>query len=347
MLVQPTSDVPVMACWATSLVAAMQMSPAAPAFAGAAAALALLIRPNTVPVAIVPLLLVLSASPRTTPRIRRAALFIGPVVAAAVLIAALNAVFYGSALTSGYGSLSDLYSIEYVIPNTKQYASWFSSTQTPLAFLWLAAPLLAAGGSERLRLLIVTVIYPVLVYAMYAAYLPWHEWWYLRFLLPAFPVVCAAVGAVMVTVVKRFHRSGVALAAIFVVFASAVVHEWRFVRDAGVFRYATDDQRFAMALEFANTLPRDAVLVSVAHSGTLNFYTGRDVLRWEVVAPEQLDEALTYLRRHGHTLYFIGDPSEEVAFKSYFATTDAAARFDAGRMVTGRVFVAADLTPPE
>jgi hypothetical protein len=102
-----------------------------------------------------------------------------------------------------------------------------------------------------------------------------------------------------------------------------------------------------MAVEFAKTLPRDAVLVSVAYSGTLNFYTGRDVLRWEVVAPEQFDEVLTYLRRHGHTLYFIGDPSEEVAFKSYFATTDAAARFDAGRMVTEGVFVAADLTPRE
>jgi len=347
MLVQPMSDVPVMACWATSLIAAMQMSPTAPAFAGAAAALALLIRPNTLPVAIVPVLLVLSASPRTTPRIRRAALVIGPVVAAAVLIAALNALLYGSPLKSGYGSLSDLYSIEYVVPNTKQYASWFSSTQTPLAFLWLAAPLLAAGGSERLRLLIITVIYPLLVYAMYAAYLPWHEWWYLRFLLPAFPVVCAAVGAVMVAVIKRFHRSGFALAAIFVVFASVVVHEWRFGREAGVFRYATDDQRFVMALEFANALPRDAVLVSVAYSGTLNFYSGRDVLRWEVVAPEQFDEVLTYLRRHGHTLYFIGDPSEEVAFKSYFATTDAAARFDAGRIVTGGVFVAADLTPRE
>jgi hypothetical protein len=131
-----------------------------------------------------------------------------------------------------------------------------------------------------------------------------------------------------------------------VVIVAIGIQQWRFVNDAGLFRYAANEQRFARAVDFANSLPANTILVSNAYSGTLRFYSGRDVLRWESIPAKQLDEVLVYLRDHGHPAYFVGDPFEEDDFKSYFAGADAMRQFDNSRIAdVAYGFVAADLTP--
>jgi hypothetical protein len=120
-----------------------------------------------------------------------------------------------------------------------------------------------------------------------------------------------------------------------------------FARTAGTFRVGVGEARFAHAVDFARTLPGNAIFVSDAYSGALHFYTGRDVLRWVMVPENNLDLALVTLGRQGHRLYFIGDTFEVDRLKQEYANTDAARRFDERRQVIyGESFVVADLTPP-
>jgi hypothetical protein len=343
MLVEPMSDVPAAACWSAAVLFACRPRWRDAVIAGLASAAAILVRPNTVPLAIVPALLLLS---RSDARIRRSIAFALAVVPSALVIATLNARWHGSALKSGYGSLEMLYSMSNLLPNIRLYGGWFIATQTPLALLWLAAPyVLRKRGADRQRLLFVSIVYPAAVFAMYATYLTWPDWPYLRFLLPAFPAICASLAAVFVAFTREVRPRRLALAGVIAVTASICIQQLRFTSDTGFLQHRVD-QRYARAVDFANSLPMNAILLSRGYSGTLRFYTGRDVLRWEALSPDRIDKALVYLRDRGHPLYFIGDPSEEDDFKSSFANTDAARRFDTERI--GDVsygFVAANLTP--
>jgi hypothetical protein len=344
MLVQPMTDIPAAACWSAAILLAWRPRMRDAVAAGVVTAVAVLVRPNTVPLAVIPALLLLS---RRDTRIARVLVFAGAVAPAALLIAVLNARWYGSPLKSGYGALDVLYSRKNVAPNVRLYAGWFIAAQTPLAFLWLAvACALPERRSERYRLVLVSVIYPAAVLAIYVAYFPWHEWAYLRFLLPAYPVVCAALGAVFVAFAHNVRPARLGVVAVVTVVASLGIQQFRYASDAGVFRMAAGNQRFARAVEFANRLPPSAILVSTAYSGTLRFYTRRQVLRWETIRPDELDHALVYLHDRGYLLYFIGDPFEEADFKAHFARTDATRQFDRLRFPdVGYGFVAADLTP--
>jgi hypothetical protein len=344
-LVQPMSDVPATACWAFALVFALRGGVWPAVMSGTATAVAILVRPNLVPLAAIPALLLLTTRDA---RIRRLLVFGLAAAPGAMAIAVLNQYWYGSFLQSGYGTLDFLYSTDRIWPNLVRYGSYLIATQTPLMLLGFAAPLvLRSERPERYRLTLVTVAYPIAVFGMYATYLTYDGWQYLRFLLPAFPAVLAGVGAVLVHKAGESKRPGVAIVLVVAVTASLAFWEWRYAYRDGAFRYAINEERFARAIDFANTLPANAVLISDAYSGTLRFYTGRDVLRWGVMIRQEFDGALAYLRDGGHPLYFVGDPFEEKAFKAYLGRTDAVERFDRGRVQDqGHVFVASHLTPP-
>ena len=344
-LVQPMSDVPVAACWAAALVfAAARPSIRNATITGIAAAAAILVRPNLVPLALIPaLLLATTAEART----RRLLLLAVPAAAAALVIATLNWYWYGSPFESGYGTIAMLYSPGFVWRNLRHFGEWLVDTQTPLFFFGFAAPFVLSSATRPPRqVVLLTVVYPLAVLALYVAYLPFDGWWYLRFLLPAFPAMLAGLGTVLAEVVRRSRRPAIAIVAVAALTASVTFQEWKYAHREGVFRYASNDDRFARAVDFANTLPLDTILVSLAYSGTLRFYTGRDVLRWELLNGDELDGAVEYLRSRGHPLCLIGDPYEAIDFKRRFATTRIVKDdFDRRQLLPPHaVFVAYDLS---
>jgi len=343
MLIVPMSDVPATACWTTAIVLAWRSRTRDAVACGIATAVAILVRPNLVPLAAVPAALLLTSAEA---RVRRIVLFGLALLPAALCIATLNARWYGSPLKSGYGTLDMLYSLDRVVPNLKLYGSWFVMTQTPLAFLWLAAPLVRrVERIERVRMALVTVVYPLAVLALYVTYLSWDTWFYLRFLLPVFPAICVGLAVVFNTFVERVRLRAVGVATVAAIVAFMGIRQWMFVTDAGLFRESLEERRFARAVAFANTLPANTILVSDAYSGTLHFYTGRDVLRWVLIGAPQFILALRHVQERGHPVYFIGDPSEGTAFRKYLDGTDAAALFDKGYFGdSGEVFAASDLS---
>jgi hypothetical protein len=189
------------------------------------------------------------------------------------------------------------------------------------------------------------IAYPLAILTMYLIYLPWDTWFYLRFLLPAFPAVCVGLAAVFTSVVHNSRVKTVAIAIIVVITTSMTVTQWKFVAEAGLFQEAPGERRFARAAEFASTLPSNAILISDAYSGTLHFYTGRDVFRWVLMTPDQFDRAFRSLKEQGYPLSFIVDPGEERSFTAYSQRTAAAEPFARGRVPdSGEVFVVSDLS---
>jgi hypothetical protein len=324
MIVQPMSDVPVTACWAMAFVFAFRHRPLDALAAGAATAAAVLIRPNIVPLAICPALMLLTIREG---RVRRLLLFgIAPALAAAV-IAALNWHLNGSPVRSGYGSLGQIYEAARIPLNLERYTTWLVDMQTPLIFVGLFAPFVVRRAAGRYRIALVTTVYPIVALGLYLPYVAFEHWPFLRFLLPAYPGVLAGAGAVLVEGARRSRHPLVALASVALV-AFAALHGWQAARRENTFAIETFDRRYARAVEFVRRLPQKAVIVSNVHSGTLHFYTGRDILRFEVMRPEDVDRALTYLREQGHPVYFVGDPNEVDYFRELFGRTRAAGQLD-------------------
>jgi hypothetical protein len=323
MIVQPMSDVPVTACWTMALVFALRQRPSDAIAAGVATAAALLVRPNVAPLAIVPVLLLAARDARA----RRLMLFaIVPAVAAAI-VAALNWHLNGSPLRSGYGTLDEIYGIDRVPLNLDRYTTWLLDKQTPLFFVGLLAPLAVRPGAGRYRVALLTTLYPLIVLAHYLPYAAFEHWAFLRFLLPAYPAVLAGVGTLLVEAVRRSRQPLVAIAAVVLVVFVAL-HGWQAAKREAAFQIATYDQRYARVVDYVRAqLPADAVIVSNVHSGTLRFYTGREVLRFEVMRPEDVDPALAYLRSLGRPVYFIGDTNEIDHFTDLFRMTRAAGQF--------------------
>jgi hypothetical protein len=73
--------------------------------------------------------------------------------------------------------------------------------------------------------------------------------------------------------------------------------------------------------------------VSLSHSGTIRFYTGRDVFRFESIHPSQLDQAMAHLRRLEYHLYLVGDDFEIEMFRTRFSATSTVAGIDSPRRV--------------
>ena len=329
MTVQAMSDIPVTTFWTLSLVAALRGHPAG---AGLAACVAILVRPNLVPLSAFPLALLLA---RSDTRIRHGVLFSAALVPAAAIVGSLNWYYRGDPLRSGYGSFDYLYSMSRVLPNLKQYARWFGDAETVLPLAGVFAPVLArVSRQDRTRLLLVCAGFPAAVLALYLPYLVFqsHEWGYLRFLLPGYPALIAGAAVSFTSLMERARWRHAAVVAATVVVVALTVHGWRFATEHGVFSAQQADERYTRAIAHVRTLERNAVLVSLAHSGTLWFYTGRDVLRFDAIEGAEIDAAVADLQARGRPVYLVGDPFEIEMFRRRFAGTDAAARLADARV---------------
>ena len=198
---QPMSDVPAAAMWALSL-AVIGRTRGRSIASGLAAGIAILVRPNLAPLAgIIGLYVVMT--PRASgdgttvawrDRVAAGAAFGVGVIPGVVGVAWVNAVLYGSPLSSGYGSLDALFAWSHVRENLGRYPAWMLSTVSPLILAALAAPWRARDRAYAWMLL----AFAAGVAAMYLPYVPFDNWSYLRFLLPgllpAFALAVAAMG---------------------------------------------------------------------------------------------------------------------------------------------------------
>lgn len=324
MAMAPMSDVPAAAAWAAAVSLVLPGSAAAALAGGLAAGAAVLIRPNLAPLAGV-LALWLVWRRRFGPALAFT-LAAGLGVAA---VATVNLTLYGSPVRSGY-DLTEAFSAANVMPNLRRYGWWLATAETPLAagLVILAIPFRRAWPSEPGRsgwLLLAAVAAGVWI--AYLVYVPWDAWWYLRFLLPGWPMM--ALGAA--TLLRMTRR-----AAPFVFALAGAIGVGQAIQ-RGAFAEAAGESKYVEVARVVESLtdPQD-VIVAAQHSGTLRYYAGRLTLRWDVGDPAWFDRTVEWLAANGHHPYLVVEETEARTLRESFGPVSRVARLDWAPLVTFR-----------
>lgn len=328
-LFQPMSDVPAAAFWAASLAAALRREPGpagraldAPAgrsaavAAGALAGLAILVRPNLAPLAVVPLLLAVGRSPARAwwqPALGVAA---GAAPGVAV-VALMQALVYGSPLRSGYGALQDLFSLAHVWPNLMRYPAWLVASHTAVVALALLAP--AVVRPRRVGWLLLA--FAVATLALYVPYVVFDDWWYIRFLLPSLPVIVALVAATARAAAGRLPSRVAGM--VFITATVAIGAVWvQRAADLGVFRVKALERKYPELGRYAAArLPTNAVVIAAQPTGAIRFYANLPTLAWDAIDAAWLDRVVGDLEARGHEPWLAIEAWEADAFRARFDAT--------------------------
>lgn len=360
-IVQPMSDVPAAAWWALAMCFALSPLPAAALAAGATAGLAVLTRPNLVLLAI-PVALVLAGRPAVTrgqgqPRARRVAAFAAGLSPAVATLLLLQWRLHGNPFASGYGPIQELFALSNIAPNLRGYLLRLLTGEAPalcLAALSLAAlrfarrqtqPAVSAGPTAWIAALVaITTLVCYLPYGVFS------EWWYLRFLLPAFPLAFVLVGALLVNATDALPdwTRGIVLTVALVTACAVNVTIAEREQAFNLHRY---EARYRTAGRYlASALPPNAVVLTVQQSGSVAYYTSRPIVRWDSLSVD-LDAAIVRLRTLGRQPVLLVEDWERPDLRGRFSTSaisrlDWAPRADIGTETRVGLFDPADRDNP-
>ncbi len=325
-LKEPMSDVPVTAWWLLAILLASKTTPGLIFAGGLATSAAILTRPNLVPLAaVLGMFVLLYSANEWRRRILNACLFSVAVIPGCVAVAVVNARLYGSPLSSGYGAMSGLFKIDYFWTNLSQYSRWLLDMETPFILLAPAGWFLLkrregshddARARERGRLSGLFVVFAVALYGCYATYLPFDNWTYLRFLLPAISLLllyCA------LTVYDLGERLDSFLPRFLVVTGFVVFLAWRW-DVTGLKPVRPHDRKSVVIAEYVQDhLPPNAIVFSAFHSGSIRYYSGRLTLRWEWLNHDWLDRSLVFLTANGYRPFLLIEDEERAPFVKKFS----------------------------
>jgi hypothetical protein len=316
---EPMSDVPATAWWMLAWVFALSPGRLGPIGSGLAVSAAVLTRPNLAPLAIVILVVVAAVRPRAG----RVALFGAGALPGCVIVAVINAHLYGSPLLSGYGPVAALYEWTRWKPNLQRYTGWLIELNTPGILLAFVAPVAA-----RPRHGVAMLGFFVGLFASYLWYTTFDTWTFLRFLLPAIPLLFILTSAVVVRGVEALPI-GFRTVAVFVV--CTLLPIWYVMKSNNilVFSIGQAEHRYVAVGEYVGrALPSNAVVLSMIESGSVRLYSGRLTVRWDSLEPNRLDATVETLRTSGYHPYLLLEEWELPLFREQFGAASQYGRAD-------------------
>lgn len=288
------------------------------AAAGAALAIAVLVRPTNV-------LLFLPAA-LALPRSMRSWIAFGlGGLPGALFLAAYNHALYGTFLTSGYGNVRSMFAIRHLPPTLSHYAMWLPVVATPLVLAAAALPKI-----DRRRKIILLVWAGSFLF-FYGAYECTHEtWWYLRFILPALPALGIAAVLALQQIrypswflasrllppdatpdqVARGRIAQVPLTILLFVAAAGWLLAWD--RSLRVSQIELDDRTYPEVGRWvAGQIPPEAIVAAYQVSGAVLYYSDRPFINPVNMIPEDFARFNAWLDREHRPLYAVLFPFEE------------------------------------
>ncbi|PYQ58145.1 MAG: hypothetical protein DMF58_16325 [Acidobacteria bacterium] len=263
------------------------------ALAGAAFAISVCVRPSNV-LMVIPLAFALRFRIRLLLIAAAAALPFG------IVMMIWNHALFGNAMTTGYGSVSEMVKWSYVRERLPHYSFWLAAQLTPLVF-----PL----GLFTRRALLWAWFVPLFVfYCFYGAY---ETWWYTRFLLPVIPALI--IGFLLIA--SRFPRAVVA-ALIVAIVGFAVWQD----RRLGPLNVGADEPMYPETIHWAERqLPRDAIVLNQQFSGSFLYYSGRDTVRFDELDNDRFQLLRAYAGAANLRWYALLTPEELEQVRGRFA----------------------------
>lgn len=343
-LMSPMSDAATAALWIVSLLLLTWPGRLPAALAGVAAGVAVLVRPNLVPLTLAgmlaaelwpldswrPLRAGPAGAPRTPRRYLRAALFLAGVIPAALFIALVNDRLYGSPLLSGYGRAGILYAVHFIPGNLRSYPAWLLESQSPLvvlAIVPLVVPRFRPAWLTR-RAVMPVALTIFIVSASYVVYMQFPDWWYLRFVLTVFPFLFILLGAALAALF-RAASPAFAVPALTIVLVLALNHTLGFIIRLGALRVGEGEERYTAVARFIDReLPSNAIVLSMQHSGTIRFYSGRLTVRYEYIPEYRFKTSLDWLISHGYRPYIVLEEWEVARWREHFVGDPRVASLD-------------------
>jgi hypothetical protein len=186
-----------------------------------------------------------------------------------------------------------------------------------------------AGMCREVAILIAYALSAVLLYLVY---LPFDQWWYLRFMIPAIPIVLLLCAEAVAWLTQ--WSTAVRAAALMALLLAGGTHAVQFADSKDILTNAdAEKRRYLDAAVYVDaTLPSDAVVLAMQHSGSIRYYTGRLTMRWDVLDAGSLDTAVAALHARGVPVYAAVESWEEEDFRRRFAGQRSIARLDSGAM---------------
>ena len=263
-------------------------------------------------------------------RVTRLGLYTVCVASASVAIAMLFKYWYGSPLQSGYGGLDVLFAWSNVVPNLRKYLGWLVETQTIFALAGLLAvlvplPRLWPGTPDR-RVFVVIGLFVAVLWAEYCIYLGFDAWWFLRFLLPAWPFMMLGLAALLLAVARRGAFGFVVVTWLVVVLGA---YTFDIGQARGAFTLRQSDRQYVAAAQLTRSMtPENSVVFTLLHSGSVRYYGGRMTMRFDLLDKEWLDRAVAWLAERGIASYVLLDGPEVDDFRARFASQQLVRRID-------------------
>jgi hypothetical protein len=344
-VVQPMTDVTAAALWMATFVALLRRRPT---LAGVCCGLALLVRPNLLPLAVVAGFASLGirdlaafaegyGEPRRsapdTDALRRGIRSVTRFVVAALpfglLVLWLNNGLYGSPFRTGYGQLGHLFGLSVVPVNAARYLGWLVETHTLFPLLAFAAPFVVPREKRADAVLAIGLI--LAICAIYFFYTPFDHWSFVRFLLPAIALMMVLASVVTVDAltwaIPRRHGAAALITA--TITGALAIFCVRTADDRLAFNLKFLEQRYRSAgLVVRDRLPDNAVVLSVWDSGAVRFHGRKEALTWAGLDPAWLDRAVAWLDENGHTPYILVESWEEPPFRSRFGSHSDIGKLD-------------------
>jgi hypothetical protein len=328
-VVQPMNDVTTAALWMGVFASLLRRRYG---LAGICCGLALLVRPNLLPLALVAGFACLIPGIRDWGLgIRNVTRFLAAATPFGLIVLWLNAELYGSPFRTGYGDTARLFSVSAFPINVARYFRWLVDTHTPFPLLAFAAPFVVAREKRADVLLAIAIILGTCL--VYFFYTPFDDWSFLRFLLPAITLMLVVASVVTVLALSALVRlkadtterqavvSGFSRTAIAVAITAALAFFYvRTAEDRLAFSMKYLEQRYRSAgIVVRERLPPASVVLSVWDSGSVRFHGRKEAVVWAGLDPSWLDRSLAWLDQQGHTPYILLESWEEPAFRSRFA----------------------------
>lgn len=275
---QPMSDLPATVWVLAAIWCALRARDRWPwAFAaGMAVAVAVIVRPSNL-LAVLPVAVALGF------RLRAWLALVAGGLPGAGFLAAYNFALYGSAFTTGYGSVDDLFRAEHVPHNTAHFALWiFLLASPPVTLAALALPCLRRPSPLPVGLAIVWAAAFTAFYAFY--YHAGEAWWYLRFILPMFPAVILAGTIALHQTSLRLagnHRARWLPAGLV---ALALIWDAGMARRLSLVATKASEAGYEQSARWTNAhVPANAIVLQMQCGGALTYYTDFTLVRWDLL----------------------------------------------------------------
>lgn len=300
----PMSDTLAAAYWVWSLVCAASARQYVQGLSGVFAGLAIAVRPN-----LAPLFLAVAGCTVSSAGMRGAVTASLSCVPFVAMLGWHNVRHYGSPLATGYGRADHLFSLSYVPENVRRYGAWLVATVSPLPIAGALAHAVAviAGDARGHRALLGFVLINM---GLYLVYLPWPNWTFSRFLLPALPLLMLMAVSAARRIGRRLPLLGATLVLV------SLGWEIHFVHHADVRGMTAALARFqeVPAMLRARQLTGEPIVTRL-HSGSLRLYAGARTFRWDHMSAEELRNGLVAAQAAGQRPLLIDDPGDRDEFE--------------------------------